>query len=72
VPAAGTVDRVGGVTRFSAISGHPTVTIPNGADAAAAQRAIDKAAERCLVSSSLETPVHVQATIRESSASVAA
>ena len=70
--ATGTVDRVGGVTRFSDISVHPTVTVPKGADVAAAQRAIDKAAARCLVSSSLDTPVRVEATIRESAASVAA
>jgi organic hydroperoxide reductase OsmC/OhrA len=48
------------------------VTLPKGADVAAAQRAIDKAADRCLVSSSLDTPVRVEATIRESPASVAA
>lgn len=70
--AAGTVDRVGGVTRFSDISVHPTVTLPKGADVAAAQRAIEKAVTRCLVSSSLDTPVRVEPTIRESAASVAA
>ena len=38
----------------------------SGADAGAVQRAIEKAASRCLVSASLETPVRVQSTIRES------
>jgi peroxiredoxin-like protein len=63
---AGTVDRTGGVTRLTDIILRPTVTTPSGADAAAVQRAIDKAASRCLVSSSLDTPVQVQPTIRES------
>jgi peroxiredoxin-like protein len=63
---AGTVDRTGGVTRFTDIILRPTVSTPSGADAAAVQRAIDKAASRCLVSSSLDTPVRVQPTIRES------
>ena len=64
--AAGTVDRTGGITRFTDIVLRPTVTTPGGADAGAVQRAIEKAASRCLVSASLETPVRVQSTIRES------
>src|SRR5687768_12840715 len=64
--AAGTVDRTGGITRFTDIVLRPTVTTPSGADAGAVQRAIEKAASRCLVSASLETPVRVQSTIRES------
>src|SRR5687767_5578211 len=55
--AAGAVDRTGGVTRFTDIVVRPTVITPSGADAAAVRRAIDKAASRCLVSSSLVTPV---------------
>ncbi|HVG72352.1 MAG TPA: OsmC family protein [Vicinamibacterales bacterium] len=66
--AAGRVDRTGGVTRFTDIVVRPTVTTPSGVDAAAVQRAIDKAASRCLVSSSLTTPVRVEATIRGSAA----
>ena len=65
---AGTVDRTGGVTRFTDLVIRPTVTVPGGADAGAVQRAIDKAASRCLVSSSLETPVHVESTIHASAA----
>ena len=64
----GTVDRANGVTRFTGIAVRPTVTVPAGADAAAVQRVIDKAAARCLVSSSLNTPVRVEATVRESAA----
>ena len=65
---AGTVDRTGGVTRFTDIVLRPTVTMPAGADTAAMQRAIDKAASRCLVSSSLNAPVRVEPAIRESAA----
>ena len=66
--AAGTVDRTGGVTRFTDIVVRPTVTMPSGADAAAVQRAIDKAASHCLVSSSLETAVRIEPTLRKSAA----
>jgi peroxiredoxin-like protein len=65
---AGTVDRTSGVTRFTDIVVRPTVTTPAGADAAAVQRAIDKAASRCLVSSSLNIGVRVEPTIRQSAA----
>ena len=65
---AGTVDRTGGATRFTDIVLRPTVTTPGGADTGAVHRAIEKAASRCLVSASLETPVRVESTIRESAA----
>ncbi len=65
---AGTVDRTGGVTRFTDIVVRPTITTPAGADGAAVQRAIDKAASRCLVSSSLNTRVRLEPTIRQSAA----
>ena len=61
---SGTVDRSSGTTRFTDIVVRAAVTVAAGADAAAMQRAVDKAAARCLVSSSLATPVRVEATIR--------
>lgn len=61
---SGTVDRAAGTTRFTDIVVRATVTTANGADAAAVQRTVDKTAARCLVSSSLATPVRVEATIR--------
>ena len=64
----GTVDRTGGVTRFTDIVVRPTVTTTAGANVAAVERAIDKAASRCLVSSSLNTRVRVEPTIRQSAA----
>jgi peroxiredoxin-like protein len=68
---AGTVDRAAGITRFTDIVVRPTVTTRHGADAAAVQRAVDKAASRCLVSSSLAVPVRVEPTIRTLDAAAA-
>jgi organic hydroperoxide reductase OsmC/OhrA len=70
--ASGTVDRTGGTTRFTDILLRVAVTAVPGADRAAVQRAIDKTAARCLVSSSLSTPVRVEATIHGCAAPAAA
>lgn len=69
---SGTVDRAAGTTRFTDILVRATVTTASGADAAAVQRAVDKTAARCLVSSSLATPVRVEATIRGAAGAAAA
>ena len=69
---AGTVDRAAGTIRFTDIVVRAEVTTALGADATAVQRAIDRAATRCLVSSSLATPVRVEATIRSCAAGAAA
>ena len=61
--ATGTVAKVDGVTRFTEIRVRATVTVATGSNLDALRRALDKAAERCLVSSSLVTPVRVEATI---------
>lgn len=60
----GTVDRSAGTTRFTDFVVRVAVTTTAGADVAAVQRAIDKTAAHCLVSSSLTAPVRVEATIR--------
>jgi organic hydroperoxide reductase OsmC/OhrA len=62
---SGTVGRSEGTTRFTDIVVHAAVTPAAGVDAAAVQRAVDKTAARCLVTSSLLTPVRVEATIRD-------
>lgn len=69
---AGTVDKGAGTARFTDIVVRATVTTAGGTDAATVQRAIDKAATRCLVSSSLATPVRVEATIRGAAPAAAA
>jgi organic hydroperoxide reductase OsmC/OhrA len=63
---SGTVDRSAGTVRFTDIVIRAAVTAAAGVDVAAVQRAIDKTAARCLVTSSLATPVRVEATIRGS------
>jgi organic hydroperoxide reductase OsmC/OhrA len=65
---SGTVDRTAGATRFTDIAVCATVTTAAGADRAAVQRAIDKTATHCLVSSSLSAPVRVEATIHGAAA----
>ena len=71
-PTSGTVDRSSGTPRFTDIVVRAAVTAAAGADPAAVKRAVDKAAARCLVSSSLTTPVRVEATIRGAATPAAA
>jgi organic hydroperoxide reductase OsmC/OhrA len=60
---SGIVSRVGGVTRFTDVVIRATVTAAAGASVELLQRAIDKTTAHCLVSSSLATPVRVEAVI---------
>ena len=69
---SGTVDKTAGTIRFADILLRTTVTAASGADPAAVHRAVDKAAARCLVSSSLQTPVRVEAAIRSAAGAAAA
>ena len=62
--AGGIVSRVGGVTRFTDIVIRATVTAAAGATVELLQRAIDKTTAHCLVSSSLATPVRVEAVLQ--------
>ncbi len=60
---SGTVSKANGVVRFTDIVVRATVTMPAEGDAVLLQHAIDKASAHCLVSSSLATPVRVEAVI---------
>ena len=64
----GQVTRAGGVTRFREIVVRATVTAAPGSNVESLQRAIDKTSAHCLVSSSLVTPVRVEAVIRAAGA----
>ena len=66
---SGIVSRVGGVTRFADIVIRATVTAAPSASVELLQRAIDKTTAHCLVSSSLATPVTVEAVIHAAGAS---
>src|SRR5215510_7751370 len=46
--ATGTLDRVDGVTRFTAVDLHARLAVPPGVDEALAARLLHKAEERCL------------------------
>ena len=59
----GQVSRVDGVTRFTEIVVRAAVTAAPGSDIEQLQRAIEKTTTRCLVSSSLTTPVRVEAVV---------
>jgi len=67
--SSGIVSRVGGVTRFADIVIRATVTAAPSASVELLQRAIDKTTAHCLVSSSLATPVTVEAVIHAAGAS---
>lgn len=49
----GTLDRVDGVTRFSALSLHAELVLPTGGGAERATRLLEKAERSCLVTTSL-------------------
>jgi peroxiredoxin-like protein len=68
VDTSGTVDRSGGVTRFTDIVLSPTVTLAAGTDRERINRLLEKADQACLVSASLSTPVRLQAAVVEKEA----
>ena len=68
----GQVARAGGVTRFSEIVVRATVTAAPGSNVELLRRAIDRTTSHCLVSSSLATPVRVEAAISAAGATAAA
>lgn len=63
--ATGTVDRQGGITRFTEIILRPRLTVPAGADHDRALRALEKSEKACLVSASLSTPIRLEPEITE-------
>ena len=65
IDAAGTVDRQGGITRFTEIVLRPRLTVPVGTDRERAVRALEKSEKACLVSASLSTPIRLEPEIKE-------
>lgn len=59
----GRLDRKDGVTRFTEFTLHAALTVPPGTDHAAARTLLDKAEHGCLISRSLNGPVHLIATV---------
>jgi organic hydroperoxide reductase OsmC/OhrA len=58
--ATGTLERVDGVTRFTRLHLHASLSVPPGSDEAAAVAMLQKAEDRCLVSRSLTAVVHLE------------
>jgi organic hydroperoxide reductase OsmC/OhrA len=59
----GTLDRVGGVTRFTRIDLDVHVVVPDGADELPALRVLDKVKRTCLITNSLNADVCLHAAI---------
>ncbi|HZO82472.1 MAG TPA: OsmC family protein [Candidatus Binataceae bacterium] len=67
----GKLERKEGVTRFTEIVLRPLLTLPAGADAAAAERALDKAKRACFVTASLTATVRMEPEIMVADGGVA-
>jgi peroxiredoxin-like protein len=65
--ASGTVDRMDGVTRFTAIHLHARLMLPAGADPEKARRILEKTEKACLVGNSLkfEPTLEADVTVEE-------
>ena len=59
----GTLDRIDGVTQFTAFAADARLGVPAGIDPDRARRVLEKAERHCLISSSLKAPVHLRLTI---------
>lgn len=64
VEAEGVLDRAEGVTRFTEIRLRAALEAPAGADPATGERLLAKSEKACLISNSLQCPVHLEATVR--------
>jgi uncharacterized OsmC-like protein len=61
--ATGTLERVEGVTRFTKVHLHASLAVPPEVDHALAERFLQKAEDRCLVSRSLNAEVHLETCV---------
>jgi|TARA_R110000772_G_scaffold268667_1_gene397201 peroxiredoxin-like protein len=61
--AEGTLDRVDRVTRFTDITVTAQLTVPAGTDAERAKQLLEKAEANCLVSNSLNSNMHLHASV---------
>jgi organic hydroperoxide reductase OsmC/OhrA len=61
--AEGTLDRVDGVTRFTALTIRARLTVPEGVDEVKAERLLEKAKQVCLISNSLAAPTTLDAQV---------
>ena len=59
-----TLDSIERTMQFTAITVKATLDVPAGADAAKAQRLLEKAELACLITNSLKAESHLEATVR--------
>lgn len=59
----GTLQRAEGVTRFTHFATHARLTVPSGADVAAARALLEKAEQKCLVANSLNAARSLEAEV---------
>jgi organic hydroperoxide reductase OsmC/OhrA len=59
----GTLERVDGVTKFTAFAIRAHLVVPDGATEEAARRALEKAERTCLITNSLTASVQLEATV---------
>lgn len=64
VHATGELDRVDGITRFTAVNLDVVLVLPPGASPDSAKQALLRAERACLVSASLACPVHLRSDLR--------
>ena len=70
--AEGTLDRVDGVTRFTAFRVRASLTVPAGTDTARARGLLERTERACLISNSLNAAVHLDAEVTVEEMAVAA
>lgn len=61
----GTLDRLDRVTRFTGFTIHATLRVPAGTDEEKARQGMHKAEQLCLITNSLNAPVHLTAVVEE-------
>ena len=61
--ATGTLDRVERVTRFTAVTVAARLSVPEGSDPEKARRVLEKAEAACLITSSMNAEVHLEADV---------
>jgi organic hydroperoxide reductase OsmC/OhrA len=61
--AVGTVERIERVPRFTEVTLRARLQIPDGTDPEKARRVLEKAEHSCVISNSLNVPVHLLADV---------
>ena len=63
VSAEGVLDKVERTMKFTDVTVHATLTLPEGGDAAKAERLLERAEAGCLITNSLDANVHLETVV---------